>query len=136
MNHAVAARLRRALRRVPERDESSSEPLRTYPLYSGRVMVPSSKSTWPERSSCTGPTRLGFVCAGGGPKYDGSTPAPIAALGGNRLHPAPRDSNGPGPGPDAACATGGRVPAATNAASGGAINRVSVFVVLRCPVMS
>src|SRR5262245_62117061 len=70
-------------------------------------MVPSSKLTVPERSSCRGPTRLGFACDGGGPKYDGSTPAPTAALGGNRLQPGPRDSKGPGPGPDCARAKRG-----------------------------
>ena len=38
------------------------------PLYSGMVIVPFAVSIGPEFSSWTGPTRLGFVVEGEGPK--------------------------------------------------------------------
>jgi hypothetical protein len=38
------------------------------PLYKGSVIVPFAASTVPDFSSCTGPTRLGLVVDGDGPK--------------------------------------------------------------------
>jgi hypothetical protein len=38
------------------------------PLYNGIVIVPFAASTLPVFSNCTGPTRLGFVVEGDGPK--------------------------------------------------------------------
>src|SRR5260370_11857340 len=63
------------------------EPL-SVPLYKGKVTVPFLASTVPEFSNCTGPTKLGLVVEGGGPKYDKPT-VPDGGPG-NKLHPAPR----------------------------------------------
>src|SRR5882757_8104133 len=68
------------------------------PLYSGRVIVPFLASTVPEFNSCTGPTRLGLVVEGDGPKYDSGTLAPTDGGAGNKSQPGPGPM-GPGPGP-------------------------------------
>src|SRR5260370_36764827 len=73
------------------------EPL-SVPLYKGKVTVPFLASTVPEFSNCTGPTKLGLVVEGGGPKYDKPTVAPTDAGAGNKLQPGPGPI-GPGPGP-------------------------------------
>ena len=73
------------------------EPL-SVPLYKGKVTVPFFASTVPEFSNCTGPTRLGLVVEGGGPKYDKPTVAPTDGGAGNKLQPGPGPI-GPGPGP-------------------------------------
>src|SRR3989442_15096020 len=68
------------------------------PLYKGRVIVPFVSSTLPDCSNCSGPTKLGLLAEGGGPKYDRQTDAPTEAGAGSRLHPGPGPI-GPGPGP-------------------------------------
>ena len=73
------------------------EPL-SVPLYKGKVTVPFLASTVPEFSNCTGPTKLGLVVEGGGPKYDKPTVAPTDGGAGNKLQPGPGPI-GPGPGP-------------------------------------
>src|ERR1700693_5377241 len=62
------------------------------PKDSGMVMVPFATSIWPVSSNCTGPTKLRLVEEGGGPKSDSGTAVPMAAGGGETLHP------GAGPG--------------------------------------
>ena len=59
------------------------------PLYRGKVIVPFVASTTPDLSNCTGPTRLGLLSEGGGPKYERSTVAPTEGGAGRRLHPGP-----------------------------------------------
>src|SRR5437879_2117660 len=68
------------------------------PWYSGSVIVPFAASIVPDLSNWTGPTRLGLLSDGGGPKYDRLTAAPTDAGAGSRLHPGPGPI-GPGPGP-------------------------------------
>src|SRR6202035_5094379 len=68
------------------------------PLYKGIVMVPCLASTVPEFRSCTGPTRLGLVVDGDGPKYDSGTDAPTDGGAGNKSQPGPGPI-APGPGP-------------------------------------
>src|SRR5229473_1428600 len=70
----------------------------TDPRYSGSVTVPFWSSTVPDFNNWTGPTKLGLVAEGGGPKYERLTAAPTEAGAGNRLQPGPGPI-GPGPGP-------------------------------------
>src|SRR6266853_667485 len=67
------------------------------PRYSGSVIVPFRSSTVPDFNNWTGPTRLGLVSEGGGPKYERLTAAPMDGGAGNRLQPGPGPI-GPGPG--------------------------------------
>src|ERR1700732_3229994 len=68
------------------------------PLYSGIVTVPFLALTVPEFNSCTGPTRLGLVVDGDGPKYDSGTDAPTDGGAGTKSQPGPGPI-APGPGP-------------------------------------
>src|ERR1700726_1669752 len=68
------------------------------PWYSGSVIVPFAASIVPDLSNCTGPTRLGLLSDGGGPKYDRLIAAPTDAGAGRRLQPGPGPM-GPAPGP-------------------------------------
>src|ERR1700719_4393092 len=61
-------------------------------------MVPLMSSTGPVLSSWTGPTKLGLLVEGGGPKYERPTAAPTEGGAGNKLQPGPGPI-GPGPGP-------------------------------------
>src|SRR5215831_4650912 len=61
-------------------------------------MVPFLSSTVPDFSNCTGPTRLGLLSEGDGPKYERPTDAPTEGGAGKRLQPGPGPI-GPGPGP-------------------------------------
>src|SRR6266851_5590252 len=69
----------------------------TDPRYSGSVTVPFWSSTVPDFNNWTGPTKLGLVAEGGGPKYERLTLAPMEGGAGNRLQPGPGPI-GPGPG--------------------------------------
>src|SRR6516164_6894624 len=61
-------------------------------------MVPCAASKVPDFSNLTGPTKLGLVSEGDGPKYVSGTVAPTEGGAGNKLHPGPGPI-GPGPGP-------------------------------------
>src|SRR6516162_5508913 len=61
-------------------------------------MVPFFSSTVPDFSSWTGPTKLGLLSEGDGPKYERPTEAPTEGGAGKRLQPGPGPI-GPGPGP-------------------------------------
>src|SRR5260370_35091353 len=61
-------------------------------------MVPWVASTVPDLSNWTGPTRLGLLAEGGGPKYERLMLAPTEGGAGNKLQPGPGPI-GPGPGP-------------------------------------
>src|SRR5258708_34851682 len=76
-------------------------------------MVPWVASTVPDLSNWTGPTRLGLLAEGGGPKYERLMLAPTEGGAGNKLQPGPGPI-GPGPGP---CAVLGSTVAAASAMS-------------------